>query len=1065
VSMLNRLINTLRGENELDAAPGCPEPSFGTNGSKGSTQPDRLFDLGRVARINDFFLQFGDDPSQNIQHIVDLCGELLQADCMFYYRLADDLLVTTHSWQALPDDCGSDVARGSLCFDVIRQANDSLAETGRDPERCFVVRSLPTTPYYETDPSVRRYGLQTFVGRPVRADSQAVGALCATFKRDYLLLPQDEYLLGIMAAALGVEERRRIAEEALHLTQQDLEHKVVERTTELQDTQTRLEAEIHNHRQTEQALQRVTHQQEWLIQASRHLTEMLDLREVLARIGEGARHILAGDACAIYLLELDGHTLSPVLAMDEPYQDQVMATPLDVDSSLTGQAVKTRQAMVFNEISLDQGAKHIPGTPLESDERLIAAPFIFGEDILGVMTHNRVGEPFSPEELALARTFADYAAVALHNAHLFGEMQNALDALQRSEVRYRDLFENAASAIYVHDLDGNILDANPMAVERMGYTLEELLAKNLHDFIAPASAALLPERLGRLREDQAQSFESVHYTRQGQPIPVQVNARLVQREGQPVVVSFVQDISERKAHDAEREAILQISQALRLASKRDEMFPILAEEVVSILSACCVQIYQQPPGGSLVNVYSAGLEALPWVREPHWLEPDLQRALKSQSLISRVFTPEPESEMSYVLLMPLVAQQGAFGVLVVGRHTPYTQLEQGVLENVGDVAANALHRAELHEETRRQLRRLEALHTIERAITSIMNLDTLLKIVMEHVVELLNVDAADILLYEMPTLGLQYAAGQGFKSNTQDPSSLRQVAGLARQAVLEQRLVYLPDLSQHYSPSLALTEWIKEEGFVSYLGVPLTARGQVVGVLELFHRQRLGPDQEWLNFMDTLARQTAIAIDNTTLVEDLQRTNLDLTLAYDKTLEGWAKALELKDKETEGHSRNVTDWTLRLARRMGMPEEHLVHVRRGTLLHDIGKMGIPDAILQKPGPLDEKEWQMMRLHPVYAHELLSPIPFLRSALEIPYCHHERWDGSGYPRQLRGEQIPLAARIFSVVDVWDALRTDRPYRKAWPEAQVRIHLRELSGVLFDPQVVHAFLELLDESGGD
>ena len=166
-----------------------------------------------------------------------------------------------------------------------------------------------------------------------------------------------------------------------------------------------------------------------------------------------------------------------------------MATPLDVDSSLTGQAVKTRQAMVFNEISLDQGAKHIPGTPLESDERLIAAPFIFGEDILGVMTHNRVGEPFSPEELALARTFADYAAVALHNAHLFGEMQNALDALQRSEVRYRDLFENAASAIYVHDLDGNILDANPMAVERMGYTLEELLAKNLHDFIAPASAA------------------------------------------------------------------------------------------------------------------------------------------------------------------------------------------------------------------------------------------------------------------------------------------------------------------------------------------------------------------------------------------------------------------------------------------------------------------------------------------------------------------------------------------------------------------------------------------------
>lgn len=210
-------------------------------------------------------------------------------------------------------------------------------------------------------------------------------------------------------------------------------------------------------------------------------------------------------------------------------------------------------------------------------------------------------------------------------------------------------------------------------------------------------------------------------------------------------------------------------------------------------------------------------------------------------------------------------------------------------------------------------------------------------------------------------------------------------------------MVYVSDLARQRSGSPALEEWLREERFVSYLGIPLQARGQVVGVLELFHRERLQPDMEWRNFLGTLANQTAVAIDKTRLLEDLQRTNLEVTLAYDKTLEGWAKALELRDKETKDHSRNVLEWTLRLARCMGVAEDQLVHIRRGTLLHDIGKMAIPDDVLKKPGPLSPEDWQLMKQHPSIAYELLSPIPYLRQALEIPYCHHERWDGSGYPR--------------------------------------------------------------------
>jgi putative nucleotidyltransferase with HDIG domain len=193
--------------------------------------------------------------------------------------------------------------------------------------------------------------------------------------------------------------------------------------------------------------------------------------------------------------------------------------------------------------------------------------------------------------------------------------------------------------------------------------------------------------------------------------------------------------------------------------------------------------------------------------------------------------------------------------------------------------------------------------------------------------------------------------------------------------------------------------------------------------------------------------------------EEVKRSREELAQAYDATLAGWSKALEIRDKETEGHSQRVTDMTVRIARAMGICGEDLEHVRRGAILHDIGKMGIPDSILLKNGPLTDEEWVIMRQHPVYAYEWLRPITYLHPSLDIPYCHHEKWDGTGYPRGLSGEDIPLSARIFAVVDVWDALSYDRPYRSAWPQEKVRQHIRTLSGTHFDPDVVDVFFSLL------
>jgi HD-GYP domain-containing protein (c-di-GMP phosphodiesterase class II) len=251
------------------------------------------------------------------------------------------------------------------------------------------------------------------------------------------------------------------------------------------------------------------------------------------------------------------------------------------------------------------------------------------------------------------------------------------------------------------------------------------------------------------------------------------------------------------------------------------------------------------------------------------------------------------------------------------------------------------------------------------------------------------------------------------------------------------------------------------EGFVSYIGVPLVVKGQIKGLFEIFNRSLISPNDEWMQFMQTLAGQAAIAIDNSQLFDNLQRSNQEIRQAYDTTLEGWARALELRDRETEGHTRRVTKLTMQLARYMNINDDDIVNIYRGVLLHDIGKMGVPDQILRKTGPLTDHEWLEMRKHPQHAFDLLSPIPYLRPALDIPYCHHEHWDGSGYPRGLKGEQIPLAARVFSIVDIWDALLSDRPYRDAWPEEKVIKYLKDISGIILDPKVVEAFLKMVNE----
>lgn len=361
-----------------------------------------------------------------------------------------------------------------------------------------------------------------------------------------------------------------------------------------------------------------------------------------------------------------------------------------------------------------------------------------------------------------------------------------------------------------------------------------------------------------------------------------------------------------------------------------------------------------------------------------------------------------------------------------------------------------------------QERRFAALRSIDLAIASGLDLKLLLSMLLDQVTDLLRVDAASILLLNPETNLLTFSAGAGFHTNLLQHTRLKLGEGYAGRVAMERKAISIPDL-RFDAIGLARPPQFIEERFVAYYGLPLVAKGKLLGVLEIFNRAPMRLDADRVEFMGVVSGQAAIAIDNAILFRDLQRSNVELSVAYDATIEGWSRALDLRDKETEWHTRRVTDMTTRLALLMGVEKDSIIHIRRGAILHDIGKVAIPDAILFKPGPLTEDEWRIMRQHPVIAVSLLSPITYLAPALEIPRWHHERWDGSGYPDGLRGEQIPFSARLFAVADVYDALTSDRPYRSAWSEADAISYIASQSGKYFDPRVVAEFMKIVRGNG--
>ena len=388
-----------------------------------------------------------------------------------------------------------------------------------------------------------------------------------------------------------------------------------------------------------------------------------------------------------------------------------------------------------------------------------------------------------------------------------------------------------------------------------------------------------------------------------------------------------------------------------------------------------------------------------------------------------------------------------------------SRVNQKLLTQNIELEKEIVARRQAEEQAMNRLRFFSTLHAIDMIITSSLDLRVTLRVFLEQVVPQLRVDAGMILLLDRYTQTLECRACWGFKRPDVMATRERLGEGSAGKAALERLLVRIHSIPDEDDGFFRRKASIAGEDFVGYIGVPLVSKGEVKGVFEIFRRSPIDESEEWYDFLEAVSGQAAIAIDNAALFDELQKSNAELILAYDTTIEGWARALELRDEETEGHTQRVTETTVEVAQNLGVKPEELVHVRRGALLHDIGKMAVPDTILMKDGPLTPEELAVMQEHPAHAFKMLSPIAYLRPALDIPYCHHEKWDGTGYPRKLKGEQIPLPARIFSLADTWDALVNERRYHKAWSFEKAAEHIRGLSGSAFDPQLVEPFLEFV------
>jgi PAS domain S-box-containing protein/putative nucleotidyltransferase with HDIG domain len=691
---------------------------------------------------------------------------------------------------------------------------------------------------------------------------------------------------------------------------------------------------------------------------------------------------------------------------------------------------------------------------------ILSVPIFEGEKWWGFIgfTECLVERDFTEIEIGALRTAAGIISAAIQ--HMTFDR-----AMKESEARYRGIVEDQMDFIARWRPDDmRITFVNKAFCRFFGNTREYWIGRVVQENIMAddvSEARQYGQKLGA--EAMSGMHEHRNINSKGELRWCQWRDRaILDEQGQVIEIQSVgRDIHEAKMRAREQEGIAVIAAALRGVPSRLETLRVIADKLLDLLDARGVAVAFYDDNNETALNFELGEGELDVLVGKTLKEEDLWKESRIHAGKTYHNNGNLSEEERSGLLVPLTVEGQSIGAVLVVNHRKIAEDEERTLKAVADIAASAVHRATLYEDTQRRLNQVMALRTLNLAVSGDIDLNISLEVLMDQLIKHFGVDAADVLVLNAESRKFRCAVGRGFLAKLARNGGLCGENVLAGQAVQKREMVFVKNLPENSLFDEDCLRLIRDEKFISYLALPLVAKGEVKGVLEIFSREEEEFKDEWLGFMEALAADAAMAIDHAELFGDLQRSNEELAAAYDETILGWSKALELRDEETQGHSVRVVDLTVRLARKMGVWEGDIPALRRGAILHDIGKMGVPDSILLKPGTLTTEEWEIMSKHPEFGYQMLSTIPFLQEAVDIPYCHHERWDGSGYPRGLKEEDIPLTARIFAVVDVWDALMSDRPYRDAWPREKVLDYILTNRGKLFDPHVVDVFLRMMAE----
>ncbi|PWH12054.1 MAG: hypothetical protein DDG60_14735 [Anaerolineae bacterium] len=825
-------------------------------------------------------------------------------------------------------------------------------------------------------------------------------------------------------------------------------------------------------RQAQLALQRRAQELEALYTTSLRINAQIDLMPLLHTIVEQAALLLDAPMGGLYLMQQDGQTLELVVAHNFP--ERFLGTRLRLGEGLSGRVAQTgKPLMVFDYSQWENRANVYDAVKFR---RILGAPLIVKERVIGVInvTDDQRTDPYSPEELRLLQLVADQAAIAVENARLLEALQRELTerrqaeaALRESEERYRTVVTGADVVSFMLDKNGVFTLSEGKGLAQLGLKPGEVVGRSALEMYRDypsivesirralsGQTARSEDHIGEIVFDSTYApFFDEHGTVQG-------------------VIGVAVDITERKrAEQALHRQVKELSMLHTIAGMAirvrtmDELIEFVTQEMgrafysdnfgFAFLDENREYLYPHPSYRGLTENVSRQYPLHGCVSGSVVLS-GKPRRIGDVSQVSDylMVTPDIRSE----LCVPINLGERVIGIINAESKQPdfFTEDDERLMVTIAGQMANAIERFRLFDAESKRRHEAETLIEAIGALSSSLELEKVLEIIINSVEQVVPFDSASIFLLEGSVLRIMMTRGVPNAEqvlNTTFPAD----DPLFRETIRNGHLLILDDASQ----DPRFNQWGGTTYVRGWMGVPLVARGEVIGYITLDSRTPAAYSTEQARLVRAFANQAAIAIQNARLFQEIQKSLRELNEAYETTIEGWSRALDLRDRETEGHTLRVTELTLKLAQAIGFSEEECVHIRRGALLHDMGKLAVPDRILLKPDSLTEDEWEIMRMHPLYAYEMLAPIEYLRPALEIPLAHHERWDGSGYPRGLKGEEIPLVARIFSVIDVWDALTSDRPYRLAWSQQATLEYIRKNAGVLFDPKVVEVFLKLWED----